>query len=77
MPALLERGALELASLEGDGRPLAAIYGFIWDNKLHYYQSGRMMDAPAKARIGVSMHVYALRDAICRGLREYIRLSRR
>lgn len=53
-PRLLDRGALDLWRLEVDRRPVAAVYNFVWDNKVHFYQSGRATDLPRRCGSGSS-----------------------
>jgi len=71
MPALLERGALELLWLEVRGEPLAALYNLVWNGKVYNYQSGRRMDLPESVRPGLAAHALAIRRAIELGRREY------
>ncbi|MEM9490767.1 MAG: GNAT family N-acetyltransferase, partial [Myxococcota bacterium] len=40
MPALLERGALDLLWLVCKGEPVAAVYNVVWNGKVYFYQSG-------------------------------------
>jgi CelD/BcsL family acetyltransferase involved in cellulose biosynthesis len=71
MPRLLDRGALDLWWLEVNRRPVAAVYNFAWDNKVHFYQSGRATDLPKKVRIGIVAHALVMQRAIAEGRREY------
>ncbi|WP_170319343.1 GNAT family N-acetyltransferase [Polyangium spumosum] len=71
MPALLERGALELSVLRAGGEPIAALYNLVWNDKVYFYQSGRRADLPAKLRPGIVAHAMAIRMAIESGRREY------
>jgi CelD/BcsL family acetyltransferase involved in cellulose biosynthesis len=71
MPRLLDRGALDLWWLEVGERPVAAVYNFVWDNKVHFYQSGRATDLPKKVRIGIVAHALVMQRAIAEGRREY------
>jgi CelD/BcsL family acetyltransferase involved in cellulose biosynthesis len=71
MQALLARGALELSWLLVRGEPVAALYNFVWNGKVYFYQSGRKLDVPAAVRPGIVAHVYAIRRAIEAGRREY------
>jgi CelD/BcsL family acetyltransferase involved in cellulose biosynthesis len=71
MPALLERGALDLRWLTVRGEPIAAIYNIVWQDKIHFYQSGRKLDLPKTIRAGIVIHAHAIRGAIEAGLREY------
>ncbi len=71
MPAMFERGALDLAWLSARGEPVAALYNLVWNNKLYFYQCGRRVDLPKGLRPGTVIHAYAIRAAIEEGRREY------
>ncbi len=71
MPALFQRGALELSVLRAGGEPLAALYNVVWKDKVYFYQSGRRADLPGKLRPGIVAHAFAIRMAIEAGRREY------
>ena len=71
MPALLERGALELSWLSVRGEPVAVLYNFVWSGKVYFYQSGRRVELPRGIRPGIVVHAYALKAAIAAGRREY------
>jgi CelD/BcsL family acetyltransferase involved in cellulose biosynthesis len=71
MPALLDRGALDLRWITVRGEPIAAIYNIVWQGKIHFYQSGRKLDLPKGIRAGIVIHAHAIRAAIEAGLREY------
>ena len=71
MPALFERGALDLRWLSVRGEPIAAIYNIVWQGKVYFYQSGRKVDLPRTVRAGIVIHAHAIRGAIEAGLREY------
>jgi CelD/BcsL family acetyltransferase involved in cellulose biosynthesis len=71
MGLFLKRGALQLAWLTAHGRPLAAVYNFYWNNKVYFYQSGRVLDVPKNIRPGIVLHVHCIQSAIARGCREY------
>ena len=68
---LLDRGGLELAWLSARGQPIAALYNFVWGDKVYQYQGGRRMDLPKSIRAGIAVNVYAIQHAIERGRREY------
>jgi CelD/BcsL family acetyltransferase involved in cellulose biosynthesis len=70
-PRLLERGALQMGSLEVRGEPVAAFYNFVWNRKVYFYQSGRRTGLPGHIRPGIVMHAYLIRHAIAEGMREY------
>lgn len=71
MQWLLERERLELSWISVRGVPIAALYNFVWDNKVHHYQSGRRLDLPKQIRPGIAIHAFAIRHAIEEGRREY------
>lgn len=71
MHELLERNALQLGWLTASERPLAVVYNFLWKGRVHSYQSGRAVDLPNTIRVGILSHLYAMQDAIARGLTEY------
>jgi CelD/BcsL family acetyltransferase involved in cellulose biosynthesis len=66
----LERGWLRLWTLEADGRPVAAWYGFRFAGNDSYYQSGR---DPAwdPYRVGFVLLSHTIREAFNDGQREY------
>jgi CelD/BcsL family acetyltransferase involved in cellulose biosynthesis len=68
---LLERGALELLYLTAHGRPVAALYGMSWGDKVYAYQIGRRLDVPANVRPGGVILAHAIRAAIEAGRREF------
>jgi len=71
MPALFRGGALELSWLEGRAGPAAALYNIRWENKVSFYQSGRVLGVPAKVRLGIVCHALAIKAAIEEGRAEY------
>ncbi|HUS62907.1 MAG TPA: GNAT family N-acetyltransferase [Kofleriaceae bacterium] len=71
MPALLEKGALELMWLCAHGEPVAALYNIVWNGAVQFYQSGRRTDLPGNLRPGLVIHALAIRRAIELGRREY------
>jgi CelD/BcsL family acetyltransferase involved in cellulose biosynthesis len=74
MPRLLagEDGAsLDLSWLVVRGSPIAASYSIVYRGKLHFYQSGRCVDAPKSVRPGIVLHAMGIRSAIESGLTEY------
>lgn len=70
VPLALENGWLRLYVLRLDGQPAAALYGFHYDDRFLFYQSG--FD-PAFARQSPSLVTLGLtiRDAVREGAREY------
>ncbi|AKT36132.1 GNAT family N-acetyltransferase [Chondromyces crocatus] len=71
MPALLERGSLDLSWLEVRGEPIAAVYNIVWQGRVSFYQGGRRPDLPQNLRAGIAMHALAIREAIAAGHKEY------
>jgi CelD/BcsL family acetyltransferase involved in cellulose biosynthesis len=71
MPALLDRGALDLTWICARGEPVAALYNLRWREKIYSYQCGRRLDVPREVRPGIVMHAHAIRSAIEGGMREY------
>jgi CelD/BcsL family acetyltransferase involved in cellulose biosynthesis len=71
MPQLLARGELELLWLTARGRPVAALYGMAWGDKVCAYQMGRRLDVPANVRPGGVLLALAIRKAIEAGRREF------
>lgn len=71
MQRMAERGDLELLWLTAHGEPVAALYGWTWDNKVYAYQTGRRTDLPAHLRPGGVLFAHAIRRAIEQGRREF------
>ncbi len=71
MPAFFQQGALELTELVAGGQTIAVLYNLVWNNKVHFYQSGRRADLPNKLRPGIVAHALAIRAAIEAGRTEY------
>lgn len=71
MPALFDRGALDLWWLEVKEEPVAALYNIVWDGKVQFYQSGRRVDLPKKIKPGTVIHMLAIQRAIEKGRLEY------
>jgi CelD/BcsL family acetyltransferase involved in cellulose biosynthesis len=71
MPALLERGELDLRWLMAKGEPIAVSYSVIDDGRVFFYQGGRATAVPKGVRPGIVLHLYAIKDAIAAGRREY------
>jgi CelD/BcsL family acetyltransferase involved in cellulose biosynthesis len=71
MPALLDRGELDLRWLVANGEPVAASYSVLHDGRLYFYQGGRATAVPKGVRPGIVLHLYAIRAAIEAGRREY------
>lgn len=64
------RGWLRLYVLHLDGRPAAALYGFLYRGRFLFYQSGFDPDF-ARWSVGLVMMGLSIRDAIADGAREY------
>jgi CelD/BcsL family acetyltransferase involved in cellulose biosynthesis len=71
MPALLDRGELDLRWLTVGGEPVAAAYSVIHDNRVYYYQGGRSLAVPKGVRPGIVLHLHAIRAAVEAGRAEY------
>lgn len=66
----LARGWLRLFVLRLDGSPVAALYGFRYDHRFLYYQSG-FDPAHASHSVGLAILALSIRAAIGEGVREY------
>ncbi|MBS2017667.1 MAG: GNAT family N-acetyltransferase [Deltaproteobacteria bacterium] len=71
MPRLLGIGALDVGWMTVKGQPVSAYYNLSWNGHIWHYQSGRKLDAPDDARVGVTMHALLIKRAIDEGMREY------
>ena len=71
MPLLLQEGKLQLWWLIVRDEPVAAMYSIVANGKVYFYQCGRKMDVPNKVRLGIVLLIFALRDAMAAGLREF------
>jgi CelD/BcsL family acetyltransferase involved in cellulose biosynthesis len=71
MPLLLKRGQLRLSFLRLNDHPVAAIYNFAFDNKIHFFQSGLMPHQNKHIRPGLLLHSYCIEEAIKDGFTEY------
>jgi hypothetical protein len=69
--ALVATGGIDLVWLTVGGEPIAALYNFLWNRKLYYYQGGRKQGLPKGIRPGIVIHALAIQRAIAAGLREY------
>lgn len=67
----LEHGWLLLMSIIVRGAPVAALYGFVADQKLYFYQCGRSLTGPPRIRLGIVAVILAMQEAISRGLLEF------
>jgi CelD/BcsL family acetyltransferase involved in cellulose biosynthesis len=71
MPALLDRGELDLRWLVAHGEPVAVSYSIVNDNRVYFYQGGRATSLPKGIRPGIVLHLRAIRAAIEAGRHEY------
>ncbi len=71
MPALLDRGELDLRWLVANGEAVAVSYSVVHDGRLYFYQGGRATAVPKGVRPGIVLHLYAIKAAIEAGRREY------
>ncbi len=65
-----ERGWMNLSLLEREGRMIAGLFAFEYDQKLFYYHSGFDPDW-AKYSVGMVLLAKCIEDGIGRGLREF------
>ena len=75
LPHLVAKDALELVWLTARGVPVAVVYNIVWNNRVLFYQGGRIVDLPKKIRPGIVLHAYGIRKAIEAGRSEYDFLS--
>ena len=66
----LERGWLRLFVLHLDGRPAAALYGFVYGGRFYFYQSG-FDPAFAGRSVGMVIQGAAIESALSEGAVEY------
>jgi hypothetical protein len=71
MPALLDRGELDLRWLVVNGEPVAASYSVVRGGRVYYIQGGRSTEVPKGVRPGIALHLYSIRAAIEAGRTEY------
>ena len=64
LPHLIAKDALELVWLTARGAPVAVAYNIVWDNKVLFYQGGRVVDLPKQIRPGIVLHAHGIRKAI-------------
>jgi CelD/BcsL family acetyltransferase involved in cellulose biosynthesis len=62
---------VEVLSLVVGGEPISALYNFVVDGRIRYYQAGRRTGLPHTVRPGIVLHALALQRAIEQGQREY------
>jgi hypothetical protein len=68
---LLDASKLWLQWLTVDGEPVAALYQFVGENKIYFYQNGRQLGLPKKVRIGIVALTMAIEVAIQQGMHEF------
>lgn len=71
MSLLLEKDQLKLSFLKLDNQPVAANYNFVFDNKIHFFQSGLIPHQNKHIRLGLLLHSYCIQEAINEGFKEY------
>jgi CelD/BcsL family acetyltransferase involved in cellulose biosynthesis len=71
MPALHRQGALDLSWLMVRGKPIAAMYNIVWNNKVYFYQCGRDPEVSDSIRPGGVLLAHSIRSAIEAGRREF------
>jgi CelD/BcsL family acetyltransferase involved in cellulose biosynthesis len=70
-PKAIAHSWLNLYVAFKDDKPIAAIYNFVYNNKVHYYQSGFRHDNSGLHSPGVLMQAHAIEDAIQKGFKEF------
>ena len=68
---LMEQKRLQLVWLTIGDKPVAAQYNMLGDDKVYFYQSGRLMDTPPKVRLGIALFILTIRDAMEKGFKEF------
>ena len=63
-------GEIWLTTLDLDDEPVAAWYGFVWNDTVYFYQGGRDPDREADS-VGLVLGTVMLRRAIERGFRRF------
>lgn len=71
IPRLAERGKVEINWITVRGEPVVALYNFLWNRRLYFYQTARRGDLPPKIRPGVVAHAWAIERAIAEGYEVY------
>lgn len=61
----------EVLLLVVGGEPISALYNFVLDGHVRFYQAGRRTDLPQKVRPGIVAHALAMQRAIDQAQREY------
>lgn len=69
-PRILSKGWIRLFMISVDGNPVAAMYDFVYNNKMYYYQSGFDIEHSRIRSPGLLIRSYAIENAIESGLYE-------
>ncbi|MEW6209044.1 MAG: GNAT family N-acetyltransferase [Acidobacteriota bacterium] len=69
-PLILPKGWIRLFMLAVDEKPVAALYDFVYDNKMYYYQSGFDIAQSGIRSPGLLIRGYAIENAIESELQE-------
>jgi CelD/BcsL family acetyltransferase involved in cellulose biosynthesis len=69
-PRLLEKGWISLFTLSIHGEPICALYDFIYNKKMYYYQSGLDAENKLLNSAGLLLRSFAIEKAIEAGLTE-------
>jgi CelD/BcsL family acetyltransferase involved in cellulose biosynthesis len=69
-PLILPKGWIRLFMLVVDEKPVAALYDFVYDNRMYYYQSGFDIAHDRIRSPGLLIRSYAIENAIESGLQE-------
>jgi CelD/BcsL family acetyltransferase involved in cellulose biosynthesis len=70
-PKALQNSWLKLYVALKDDKPIAAIYNFVYNRKVHYYQSGFRHENSGLQSPGVLMQAYSIENAIQEGFSEF------
>lgn len=62
---------LKLSFLQLNKKPIAANYSFVFDKKVHFFQSGMIANRNKHIRPGLLLHSYSIEEAIGEGNMEY------
>jgi CelD/BcsL family acetyltransferase involved in cellulose biosynthesis len=71
IPIFQKNNWLKLSFLELNGENVAANYNFVFDKKVHYFQSGLIPQQNKHLRLGLILHSYCIEEAINEGMEEY------
>jgi CelD/BcsL family acetyltransferase involved in cellulose biosynthesis len=70
-PKAMQNSWLKLYVALKDDKPIAAIYNFVYNRKVHYYQSGFRQENSGLHSPGVLMQAYSIENAIQEGFSEF------